>query len=87
MSVCVGVWWGGFYVFPLLPLWDLCIIQETLTEPCTSLYIFGTKLHLPSSHKEGKVGKTGGRPLKIHPKLCVAHPFTPPVPINDSKKL
>lgn len=79
LGVVVGgggwVWGGRSYFFPLLPLWDHCIIQETLTEPCTSLYIFGTKLDLPTSQKEKKNNrKTGSQPLKIHSELSVAHP-------------
>lgn len=42
----------GAIFFALLPLWNHCIIQKTLTEPCSSLYIFGTKLDLPTSHKK-----------------------------------
>lgn len=74
---------GSYFIlfFSFFPLWDFCIIQETLTEPCTSLYIFGTKLDLPTSQKrkkkrkkEKKNRKTGREPLKIHPELSVAHP-------------
>lgn len=81
-AVVVGGEAGGvdsYFFFPLLPLWDHCIIQETLTEPCTSLYIFGTKLDLPTSHREEikknkKSRKTGSQSLKIHSELSVAHP-------------
>lgn len=66
-----GVEANHYFFPPSAPLGSLHYSKKTFTEPCTSLYIFGTKLDLPTSQTQKK-GRRRRRERGVKKKMKAA---------------